>query len=475
MKRIGVQAFFLTAFLLVFAGCDDWSFLEEDNSNKNDSAAEETGKDPAEQTGKDPAGETGEDPTEGTDEAPAGTILPIPAEPVSINYQQFTDKVTAYSGIGAVDIDWAALDAGSEAAYLNKKNREALIWFNLMRTRPALFANMMFNDDNPDTPGIGISDTNALTDQFPDWKVGTSKALYLAARELVVQFACSDEWDTNKYVKGFTINRFIAEGSVGYFYVFDGRSPEAFIAKLQTAIGKFAQTGFQWHQKAEAGRGPPPAEANMAAVAIEGAVCVIAFGKDIIDKENLPDNIIAGNDEKLYYQYAGDTTLDDIQRNEYSGITWRDIHRIWDTGSFLKNKALEIVGDAADDRQKTERLLRWIIDTYDYDYSSVTDSHNACDILGRLIDHNDRLLVCNEYARIMTAFCRVLGIKARYIEGLAAPTGAYDWRGHAWVQVFFDGKWHMSDPTWNDTGVQSGELIFFPDAANGDDKHLLRF
>ena len=461
MNIFFTKALFLTAFLAIFAGCDDGILPT-----------------PGGDMGK-PENTGGADNAEGF----AGTIVPIPAAPVSIDYQSFADKVTAYSGIGSVEVDWAALDSGAQDAYLNQTDREAFIWLNLMRTRPYLFTNMMRWDDDAGSTGTWIEDANLLNQQFPEWNMGTSKALYLAARDLAAHFGCSDSWDTNKYIKGFTIARFIDSGSAGYFYVVDGNSVESFISKFQMKMGEYAMELFQWHTRASNGRGPAPAEANMAAVAVEGTICVIAFGKDIVGKANLPDNIIAGNNEKLYYQYAGDTTAADLQRNESFGITWKDTSRIFDVQDILKNKAAEIVGDAAGERQKTERILRWMIDSFDYDYSYISSGANALGILEALNrpvgePGHDHLIVCAEYARLMTALCRAAGLKARYIEGLVTNNMdicATDWLDHAWVQVFIDGQWHMSDPTWNDTGAPNGVLYLFPGAVNADNEHLLRF
>ena len=487
MNKLCTKALFLTVFLALFAGCEYFASLNDSSgSDDNGSESEETGG--SENTGgagnTDGSGNTGgpndtTDADSGNTEGFAGTIVPIPAEPVAVDYAAFATKAVAKStssGTYPVDVAWSELDTGSQAAYLNQTDREALIWLNFMRTRPSLFANMMAYDNNSETTGIGVSDADRVNDYFPNWKLGTSKGLYLAARNMAVHFACSDAWDINKYSKLLTVQHYTADGTAGYFYVLDGSSLEAFISKLQTNVGKYAPIeGFQWHQRAEAGRGPTPAEANMAAVAVEGAICVVAFGKDIVDKDDLPDNIIAGNNGKIYNQYTGDTTFADLQDNPSFGIAGMDTSRIWDTGNYLKNKALEIVGDAADDKQKAERLLRWIIDEFEYDYTYTTSTQNACDILSRLLNQTDNRIVCAEYARIMTAFCRVLGIKARYVEGLSATTGASSWQGHAWVQVFFNGTWNMCDPTWNDTGGQSNTLIFFPAAINGDNKHFLRF
>lgn len=51
--------------------------------------------------------------------------------------------------------------------------------------------------------------------------------------------------------------------------------------------------------------------------------------------------------------------------------------------------------------------------------------------------------VCQDYAHIMTAVLRRMGIPARYVNGLMIGEG----ETHAWVEVYTDGGWYGLDPT----------------------------
>lgn len=51
--------------------------------------------------------------------------------------------------------------------------------------------------------------------------------------------------------------------------------------------------------------------------------------------------------------------------------------------------------------------------------------------------------VCQDYAHVMLAVCRHLGVPARYIAGMLGGEGAT----HAWVEVYHEGKWIGLDPT----------------------------
>lgn len=53
--------------------------------------------------------------------------------------------------------------------------------------------------------------------------------------------------------------------------------------------------------------------------------------------------------------------------------------------------------------------------------------------------------VCQDYAHIMIALCRMAKIPARYAVGLMDGEGV----SHAWVEVFCDGFWYGQDPTNN--------------------------
>lgn len=51
--------------------------------------------------------------------------------------------------------------------------------------------------------------------------------------------------------------------------------------------------------------------------------------------------------------------------------------------------------------------------------------------------------VCQDYAHIMVALLRHLGVAARYVQGLAVGEGCT----HAWIQAHLGGRWQGFDPT----------------------------
>lgn len=63
--------------------------------------------------------------------------------------------------------------------------------------------------------------------------------------------------------------------------------------------------------------------------------------------------------------------------------------------------------------------------------------------------------VCQDYAHVMIALCRSVGIPARYVTGLMAGHGAT----HAWVEVHDGHRWHGFDPT-NNTEIDDRYMLF---------------
>jgi transglutaminase-like putative cysteine protease len=53
--------------------------------------------------------------------------------------------------------------------------------------------------------------------------------------------------------------------------------------------------------------------------------------------------------------------------------------------------------------------------------------------------------VCQDYAHLMIALLRFVGIPARYVAGVAQGEG----ESHAWVEAWIDGWWQGFDPTHN--------------------------
>ncbi len=53
--------------------------------------------------------------------------------------------------------------------------------------------------------------------------------------------------------------------------------------------------------------------------------------------------------------------------------------------------------------------------------------------------------VCQDFAHVLIALCRIYNLSARYVNGLIAGDG----ETHAWVEILIKNKWYGFDPTHN--------------------------
>lgn len=90
------------------------------------------------------------------------------------------------------------------------------------------------------------------------------------------------------------------------------------------------------------------------------------------------------------------------------------------------------------------RLFHRIYQDMEY-VQGVTDIHTTAEeaLAGRRG-------VCQDYAHIMLALCRMADIPSRYVVGMMQGEGY----SHAWVEVCADGRWYGMDPT-NDKMVDN--------------------
>jgi len=92
------------------------------------------------------------------------------------------------------------------------------------------------------------------------------------------------------------------------------------------------------------------------------------------------------------------------------------------------------------------RLTRWIHETLTYD-PDATHVHSKLEEVLAL-----RAGVCQDFAHLMIACCRSVGIPSRYVSGYLFVGGAAGMRGeqatHAWIECLLPtGKWLGLDPT----------------------------
>ena len=130
-----------------------------------------------------------------------------------------------------------------------------------------------------------------------------------------------------------------------------------------------------------------------------------------------------------------------------------ECHPFLQNSAYIENtpeiwrEAVDIKGTSEDVFQTSYAIMDYIYSNYHYASGSTTASTHAVDVI------RQRTGVCQDFAHAMTAYCRAVGIPARYVSGyFYDSTRNQSLRGseasHAWVEVY-TGKagWIGLDPT----------------------------
>ncbi|SHF75527.1 Transglutaminase-like superfamily protein [Litoreibacter ascidiaceicola] len=93
-------------------------------------------------------------------------------------------------------------------------------------------------------------------------------------------------------------------------------------------------------------------------------------------------------------------------------------------------------------------MSNWIKDHFTYDICASSGSTTATD------SFNARAGVCRDYAHVLIAMSRSVGIPARLVSAYGPNVLPQDF--HAVAEVFLDGYWHLVDPTGM---TQASEIV----------------
>ena len=88
---------------------------------------------------------------------------------------------------------------------------------------------------------------------------------------------------------------------------------------------------------------------------------------------------------------------------------------------------------------RVKGIADWVYNNIDYVSGSTDASSTACDVLIQ------RAGVCRDFAHLSIAFCRALGIPARYVAGYAPELQPPDF--HGFFEAYLGDKWYLFDAT----------------------------
>ena len=114
--------------------------------------------------------------------------------------------------------------------------------------------------------------------------------------------------------------------------------------------------------------------------------------------------------------------------------------------------ALMLTEDAKSDAEKLKAVYEYIISNIRYDYDEVSriDASYIPDI-GEVLSSSKG--ICYDYAAVMAALMREVGVPTKLVEGYRLDNAAY----HAWNEVLVDGEWLTVDTTYDAASKQNGQ------------------
>lgn len=133
------------------------------------------------------------------------------------------------------------------------------------------------------------------------------------------------------------------------------------------------------------------------------------------------------------------TQLHETPRNQLPGavIPYLMPSRYCQSDLFLDFTASQFEGLSGGGA--VQAMNDWIASNFAYDIYSSNPTTTATDSFAALRG------VCRDYAHVLIALARAVGIPARFVSAYAPDVTPQDF--HAVVEVFLEGDWHLFDPT----------------------------
>lgn len=114
----------------------------------------------------------------------------------------------------------------------------------------------------------------------------------------------------------------------------------------------------------------------------------------------------------------------------------------------LESVARYIAARVTDPFERVKALHDWVVTRLHYDHDSITGKRKPQDAVSVF---NNRMGVCEGYARLLVAMGKVTGDRIVYVTGdVREDTGELVPVGHAWNAVEIKGAWYLMDATWDD-------------------------
>jgi len=178
---------------------------------------------------------------------------------------------------------------------------------------------------------------------------------------------------------------------------------------------------------------------------------------------------ISGNSYSLLYSESVDVKLS----SEKAPFLRANQRVNYSASTEVVKVAKKLCKDLATDVEMIDAIYAYVIDNYKYDYNKAEDA-----VSGRLVGYLPNLDeiyeskkgICYDYASMLAAMLRSVGIPAKLVMGYVAPNNVY----HAWNEVYIEGEgwvvkqvhfageeWKLMDPTFASAADNSAKINKF--------------
>jgi hypothetical protein len=121
--------------------------------------------------------------------------------------------------------------------------------------------------------------------------------------------------------------------------------------------------------------------------------------------------------------------------------------------------------------EKASRLSIWIDENLEYEVQELKERTLSAEETWW-----NKKGACGEFSNLLAAMLRSQDIPVRYVTGYAArEIEANDFWGHAWVEVFYEGKWVPFDPTWLQAGYLDATHIKFANLLDSNSSEIITY
>lgn len=178
---------------------------------------------------------------------------------------------------------------------------------------------------------------------------------------------------------------------------------------------------------------------------------------------------ISGNSYSLLYSESVDVKLS----SEKAPFLHANQRVNYSSSTEVVKVAKKLCKNLDTDVEMIDAIYAYVIDNYSYDYDKAKDA-----VSGRLVGYLPNLDqifetkkgICYDYASLLAAMLRSVGIPAKLVMGYVAPDSVY----HAWNEVYIEGEgwvvkqvhfageeWKLMDPTFASAAANSAKINKF--------------